>query len=333
MIFADKLTHHRKKNGWTQEELAEKMFVSRQAVSKWEGAQAIPDLDKIVQLSELFGVTTDYLLKDEYEPEDDEDPEPQVEAVDPVPPAHRVSLEEAAEYLAIREDASRTLALGTMLCMLAVAVLLLLTSAARFDIIGLSEEAAGILGLIVGGIMVAVAVGLFVLTRLKSAKYRFLNTERIETAYGVDGMVKDRRKNFQETYTHLIVIGAILTVLSVLPLIAIALYKGSLEFYAILMRVLTLAILAVGVYFLIRANVVKNSFLNLLQDDKFYAKRRPIRRRNRHPVLFAIWNWYWIIVTCIYWTWSLWTFDWLTTWIVWPIALILYPILRALLND
>ena len=67
MILADKIINERKKNGWSQEELAEKLNVSRQAVSKWEGAQSIPDLQRIVAMAELFGVSTDYLLKDEIE--------------------------------------------------------------------------------------------------------------------------------------------------------------------------------------------------------------------------------------------------------------------------
>jgi len=67
MILADKIIRLRKKNGWSQEELAEKMQVSRQAVSKWEGAQSAPDLEKVLMLSSLFDVTTDYLLKDEIE--------------------------------------------------------------------------------------------------------------------------------------------------------------------------------------------------------------------------------------------------------------------------
>ena len=70
MILADKIIRLRKKNGWSQEELADKMNVSRQAVSKWESAQTIPDLEKILQLGTLFGVTTDYLLKDEIEEEE-----------------------------------------------------------------------------------------------------------------------------------------------------------------------------------------------------------------------------------------------------------------------
>lgn len=69
MILADKIIEERKKNGWTQEDLAQKLSVSRQSVSKWESAGAIPDLKKIIQLAYLFGVSTDYLLKDEIEKE------------------------------------------------------------------------------------------------------------------------------------------------------------------------------------------------------------------------------------------------------------------------
>ena len=55
----------RKKQGWSQEELAERLGVSRQAVSKWESGQTLPDMDKLLLLSEVFGVTTDYLLKED----------------------------------------------------------------------------------------------------------------------------------------------------------------------------------------------------------------------------------------------------------------------------
>ena len=89
MIFADKLIRLRKKSGWSQEELAEQMHVSRQAVSKWEGAQSVPDFEKIIMLSQLFGVTTDYLLKDEIEDE------PETAQADDMPAVRRVSMEEA----------------------------------------------------------------------------------------------------------------------------------------------------------------------------------------------------------------------------------------------
>ena len=59
MSFADKLIMLRKKEGWSQEELAFRMGVTRQSVSKWEGEQSLPDLDKMIRLSELFGVSLD----------------------------------------------------------------------------------------------------------------------------------------------------------------------------------------------------------------------------------------------------------------------------------
>ena len=88
MILADKITELRKKNGWSQEELAEKLDVSRQSISKWESAQSVPDMSRILKLSEVFGVSTDFLLKDEmslsdvqkisFEPEEESGPARQV---------------------------------------------------------------------------------------------------------------------------------------------------------------------------------------------------------------------------------------------------------------
>ena len=71
MNFPEKLQKLRKRRGWSQEELASRIAVSRQAVSKWELGTAVPDTDNIVQLSELFGVTTDYLIKDNLDCDED----------------------------------------------------------------------------------------------------------------------------------------------------------------------------------------------------------------------------------------------------------------------
>lgn len=64
MIFADKLIKLRKQAGLSQEQLAEKLDVTRQAISKWEGSISSPDIPNVLKMCELFGVTTDYLLKD-----------------------------------------------------------------------------------------------------------------------------------------------------------------------------------------------------------------------------------------------------------------------------
>ena len=65
MKLADKLFELRKEKGWSQEKLAEQINVSRQSISKWESGQALPELEKVVELSKIFQVTTDYLLLEE----------------------------------------------------------------------------------------------------------------------------------------------------------------------------------------------------------------------------------------------------------------------------
>ena len=71
MKLSDKIIQLRKANGWSQEDLAERLNISRQSISRWEGATAQPDAANILQLSKLLGVTADYLLNDEYESDDD----------------------------------------------------------------------------------------------------------------------------------------------------------------------------------------------------------------------------------------------------------------------
>ena len=71
MKLPDKIIKNRKSNGWSQEDLAEKMNVSRQAISRWENGTALPDSSNILQLSKLFDVTSDYLLNDDYESDND----------------------------------------------------------------------------------------------------------------------------------------------------------------------------------------------------------------------------------------------------------------------
>lgn len=106
MIFADKLITCAKA-GWSQR-IGEKLNVTRQSVSKWEGAQSVPDIDKILQLSRLFGVTTDYLLKD-----DTAEPEYTEDDTSPLP---RVTLAQANDYLAKARANAPKLALAAALC-------------------------------------------------------------------------------------------------------------------------------------------------------------------------------------------------------------------------
>ena len=220
MIFADKLIALRKKEGWSQEELAQQLNVSRQSVSKWEGAQSVPDLDKIVQLSRIFGVSTDYLLKDELE---EQEPAPSL----PEQPQRRlVSMEEASRYLELRRAAAPRLALATFLCVISPIALILLGGLSEYTA-HIAENAAAGIGLSVLIVLVAAAVGIFLTCGAKAKAFSFLETEPFETEYGVSGMVRQRQQDFQPTANRLNMIGTILCIMSVLPLFLAMCLSGS----------------------------------------------------------------------------------------------------------
>ena len=139
MILAEKIIKLRKQNGWSQEELAMKLQVSRQSVSKWESTASIPDLDKIVRLSEIFGVSTDYLLKDSAE---EEAGIPVLGAEEPygeAGQARNISLEEANTYMKLVERAAGKIAAGVAACILSPVLLILLGSLITSALVMLSS--------------------------------------------------------------------------------------------------------------------------------------------------------------------------------------------------
>ena len=165
MIFADKLIALRKKAGYSQEELAQQLNVTRQSVSKWEGAQSVPDIEKILQISKLFGVTTDYLLKDEMgEPE---------YAESELTALRRVTLEQANAALAQAKVNAPYMAWGTALCVASPVMLLLLGEICQHSQFGLNEKVATGIGLCVLLVMVCAAVVLFMLCGTKNRDFDF----------------------------------------------------------------------------------------------------------------------------------------------------------------
>lgn len=313
MILADKIIALRKKNGWSQEELAEKMNVSRQAVSKWEGAQTVPDLERILQLGQLFGVTTDYLLKDELELE---------ECIGEDSALRRVTLQEAGAFLAQREKASIRIAVATFLCILSPIPLLLLAAMTESPYHPLSEAVAAAAGMILLSLLVAIAVGIFIFTGFQNAPYEFLEKEPFETEYGVTGMVRERQTQYKSTYAKSNIIGAILCVLS-----PVALFTGVFSadpLFCTLMLSVTMVIAGVGVIFFIVSGVRWASMQKLLKEGEYSPEEK--RTAKTRETVGAV---YWILITAIYLGWSFFTNAWRTTWIVWPVAGVLFVAVAA----
>lgn len=320
MIFSDKLIQLRKKSGMSQEELAEQMGVSRQSVSKWESMQSIPDLAKMVRLSELFGVSTDYLLKDEIE--EIEITEPQEEKSY----TRRVSMEEATEFLSFRAQASKLIAKATFLCALSPIALILLGAMAESGIFGISSTVAGGVGMAILLVLVAVAVAIFIKAGKNSSDYEYLETEEFETAYGVTAMVKERKARFKDEYTKSNIIATCLCILAALPIMFGMFFENHEQILAF-MPTLTLFIASIGVMLFIRVGVVWESFEKLLQEGD-YSKKKKAASPLKNEISAA----FWLITTAVYLGWSFLTNDWGITWVVWVIAGLLFPALLAVVN-
>ena len=303
MILADKIIEERKKNGWSQEELASKLGVSRQAVSKWESAGSIPDLQRILQMSELFGVTTDYLLKDEIE-EDRLNEYVETKTI-------KVSMEEANQYLDMKSRGSRIVGNATSLCILSPVPLIVLgTMTEDHTLVGF--------GLVFLLMLVAIAVYLFVNYGLHESHMQHLEKESFETEYGVSGMVRERREQYEPTFTRNIAIGVVLCILSVIPTIMAGVMEVE-DYMSGISVGLLLIIVSIGVNILIRAGMIKSSYDTLLQEGEYTIEEKHLKKKTD-----AFSGAYWCLIVAIYLGWSFWTNNWKFTWIIWPVAGVLY---------
>lgn len=392
MILADKLMDLRKKSGWSQEDLAEKLEVSRQSISKWESAQSMPDMNRILRMADLFGVTTDYLLKDEMEPE--RLPGERIAGPDPDVSLRQVSMEEAQDFLKYRTISARRISLGVMMCILSPILLFLfggireqwfagaetpllpssLSGAAMLVlcisglaliafsmrqsdkglrsiggmiggevllIAGLtvfilrlftdgwrpSEAQAGGLGLLFLFLLIGGAVALFVTTGLRGSRFEALEEELIETEYGVEGMVRDRREKFRKTFHSQLTTGIVLCVLALIPLFVVLILfgEGDSEPWRQIPHIISLALLfalaAGGVLLIVHSSILWGGYQILLEAGDYNRMRKRFAKRNE-----ALSIAYWSFASAVYFAWSFLSEDWNRTWIVWPIAGVCYPV-------
>lgn len=311
MILGEKIMELRKKNGWSQEELAGKLKVSRQSVSKWESAMSVPELDKVLQLSEIFEVSTDYLLKDDKE-EDYVPGNPEAAAM------RKVTMEEAQEFIRVRKEASLRIPAGVAACILSPVPLFLLQGMWEEGRLMISEDLASGIGFALLLLIVAAAVGSFILTGTKLGKYEWMEKEEFELCYGIAGMVKERQEAEAAGFSRKIAVGVIFCILSCVPLFLLSVLNGSKIVQAGGL-VFLLLMVAAGVYLLTSAGIRKGSYEQLLQEGDYTREAKEASR-----IIGRIAAVYWCVVTAVYLGWSFLTGNWHSTWIVWPVAGILF---------
>lgn len=320
MILADKIVRLRKQLGWSQEELAEKMNVSRQSVSKWESTSSIPDLNKIIMLADIFDVSTDSLLKDEISVDESQNDEKITSN------AQQVNLEQALHYVDSKMNATSLITKGVSLCVCSVVPLFFFLAMAETNRLGLSSDVATAIGIFGVLIMVSVAVSFFLRTNQYEDDIELIEKEPFELAYGVHSIFSDKLQKFRSTYNRRLSIGIFLFIVSFMPLMLTIMFYDR-EGMALMMLIVLLLFIAVGIHIVSPVSAKFEAYNHILKDTSMNNAKS--KRTKRAEKLAAV---YWPLLVAVFLGWSLWTMAWGVTWIIWPVGAILFVALVGLME-
>ncbi len=326
MSLQDKIMKLRRAQGLSQEELADRLGISRQAVSKWESGQSTPDIDKIILLSDFFGVTTDYLLKDsagveksdanntftslDNNAEEDNEPFEKEEEEEEKP---RISQGDAVKYIGLAKRTAKITAIAVFIFIISPILIVTLPALTDAGFIPLTVEIASLIGIIALFSFVTLGVGLCIYAD-------FLNQNspiKVKRAFVLEDAAKAEltRLNGEERKSALIsmIAGVALCIISPIPLIIAAFTSENMQngdVFVLLTVGLLLLIVAIGVFILSKS---------ALRGEAFTAVLSPMihKKKKTREVLNDC---YWSLVVFTYLAISFATGKWGITWIIWPLS-------------
>ncbi|MCH5280759.1 MAG: helix-turn-helix transcriptional regulator [Lachnospiraceae bacterium] len=322
MTLPEKIMLLRKQKGWSQEELADRMDISRQSVSKWESGASLPELDKIIKISEIFDVTTDFLLK-ENEGEIWEGTMVQTEGsempdVSKQRKAKPVSLEEARSFLEESEKCGKRLAGFISLIIVGAACLILLQGWIQYRPFPALKGTVGE-GVAEAVFMIFVAIGAtgIVLNGIKLSKFEYLEKEPILPEAGIAELVKEKKAAFEKQFQFSVGGGIAFVLLGITPMVLLEGLDD--EWINTCATGFFMGMVALASFLFVSAGIVRGSFDKLLQEGDYTKEKKTVR--NKIEPLAGI---YWCIVAAIYLGISFYTNAWDRTWIIWPITGVLF---------
>ena len=318
MKLADKIMRERKKMGWSQEELAERLDVSRQSVSKWEGGLSAPELAKIIAMSELFGVTTDYLLKETDVGAPHEDLSDQASVSAEKSPARILDENYVNGYLLLIRNSAVRIAVGVMLCILSPITLILLGGISDFCGVPAEPLSAGI-GMLVLLLLIGAALVLFIPTGIALSVYDSVEKE----PFSMNAETELRLRSLYEAYAPrhrvCVTVGVLFCVFGVVPLLTVSILTQN-ELLAILSVGFLLLCVSIGVAILVHSSNINEAYEKLLRVGEYSP--------SRHAFGNLIDSVYWGLTTVIYLAVSFLSGAWNVTWIIWVLAGVLSPLIE-----
>ena len=339
-MIGDRIAELRKQKGMSQEELADQLGISRQSVSKWESGQSQPEIEKLLQLSKLFNVSTDYLLKEDHETlpvqaqaQAQEEPkqeeafrEPFQEWQETVARTFQKQTEEESyyilrkdekdDYVRSRETKGAITSASVAECVACVIPVIVLSTWAETFIPG-REDMVAVGGVAVMFAMIAHAVTGFMKSANIGKQYEFLNTTAFLPEYEIEEEIQVEAAELKEKSGRDIRIAVTEFIVSVIPVIMMATLEGKGDVFPAIGVGIMLGIVADGVRRCVRAGYRSGTAKRLMQDGDFTMEIKTSR--------FNFKDLYWSLITGAYLIYSFISGSWATSWIIWVIASIAYP--------
>lgn len=237
-----------------------------------------------------------------------------------------VDREEAEAFIEMSRRTSIWVSFGVMLCILSPCALIYIGTLQDYSKNGISDGMIVLFGLIPLLLLVAIAVVMFCWNGMKMEKYEYMKKENFQMDAAFKEVLKQRQEQEKPKATLKLIIGILLCIFSVMPLLVVgAMFDDDL--YAVYALIFLLVMVSVSIWFFIAGGSTVNSLKILLQEEEFSKEGKKSQK-----LMDVIGGIYWPIATVIYLGWSFWTMDWGFTWIVWPIAGILYGVIASICN-
>ena len=346
MNLAEKIFQERKKLGLSQEQFAEKMEISRQAVSKWESGQSMPDLDKVVMMSQIFGVSTDYLLKEEDDSQQETDTsyceqeqnvsdrkmQYKEETSEKVTgnPIRELSAEEIETYQKVSFAAAKKIAVGVFLCIFGVVATIGMDMLLAQTGYGKDTDFSAVALLI----CVAVAVGLFVSCGMKLEKFVYFKKESFVLPESIEQQLKAEAESYYGRFSTAITSGVVLIIIGVIVCVVLDEIAGITKNEILgeyVSPMVLLFLVAIAVYLFVSRGMKKEFYSVVLQENDFTAEKKDNHNKSE-KLMGIVAGVYWCVVTAGFLAYSFITNDWSKSWIVWPVAGCLFGAIAIIIS-
>lgn len=249
---------------------------------------------------------------------------PQVSAS--LDPENRIAMdgEQVNQYLQTVQETSTRIGQGVAMCILAAVPLILLTG---LGAIGLDEKVAAAIGIGLLMLIIGAAVYLFIVNGMKTEKYEDLEKHPVSVNESVAAMIRGKQDQFRPIFARKIASGVLMIILGAGFLAVTGVLSRDGSPLPVMAVIVLLGLVALAVYQFITVGMEQEAYQILLNTGDYTKSNR-----KGNEIMERYDSVYWTLVVVIYLVWSFTSFNWGFTWIVWPIAAVLYALLSALLG-